>query len=445
MLTVIVLSSFSHVHAQELAAGDSLQARIGTIDQQVKTQSRLIENLKDDLATKDTTLPKVQAGIGGFQIQTYDGSYTLKIKGLLQSEGLFFTEDKYQRAFTNTLKVRRARLSVEGSLGKNFEYRIQPEFAGIPGILDGYIDGKVVPEFNVRIGKFRPFIGLEGIQPSYRTVFAEQGLVSGFAPSRDVGAQLQGIIGDGLAEYELGYFNGAADAANNDGDYADSKSGAGRVVIAPLKPTGIDALVGLAVGFSGSYSFDEVDTNVLPKYKTAAGTKYFGLDSAVAKGDFARYAPNVSWYVGPVGLQYEYFFNWYAVKGVGVKNGSASGKFVNRAWQVVASVILTGEDEVFKGFKVRHPLNPSTGDFGAIELGLRTDGVYTDGKLFDQKLASAKSSAGQVFAWGSGLNWYPSNNIRVTIDYDQTRLFGRTSAFSKPDEDLTTISFSTAF
>jgi hypothetical protein len=52
-----------------------------------------------------------------------------------------------------------------------------PDLGGIaPTIFDAYWDGKFVPQFTVRAGKFKPPIGLERLQSATDIAFAERGL-----------------------------------------------------------------------------------------------------------------------------------------------------------------------------------------------------------------------------------------------------------------------------
>ena len=102
-------------------------------------------------------------------------------------------------------------------------------------IFDAYWDGKFVPEFSVRAGKFKPPVGLERLQSATDIAFAERGLPTNLVPSRDLGLQVSGDISEGLLAYQVGVFNGVPDLANGGDDLSDAKDFAARVFVQPLR------------------------------------------------------------------------------------------------------------------------------------------------------------------------------------------------------------------
>ena len=149
-----------------------------------------------------------------------------------------------------------------------------PDFGGGQvALLDAYWEGKFDPAFSVRAGKFKPPIGYERIQSATDINFAERGLPTNLAPSRDIGLQVGGEA-TGVFEYQVGIFNGAPDLASADGDLNDSKDLAARVFVQPFKD---GALRGVGIGLSGSTGVEQGNATAtdLAGYRSASQQTFF--------------------------------------------------------------------------------------------------------------------------------------------------------------------------
>src|SRR6476661_7397516 len=185
------------VAQQEGATPDSasLERRVDELDQQVRILQRLRELAADSAAA--AAKDKISATAGpkdGFSIKSADGKYAVRLKGLVQTDGRFFLSDSAVPV-TNTFFLRRARPILEATVGKYLEFRLQPDFGqGTTVLFDAYSDVKVSPALAVRIGKFKPPVGLERLQSAGDIVFAERALPTNLAPNRDIGIQVSGDI-----------------------------------------------------------------------------------------------------------------------------------------------------------------------------------------------------------------------------------------------------------
>jgi phosphate-selective porin OprO and OprP len=92
----------------------------------------------------------------------------------------------------------------------------------------------------------------------------------------------------------------------------------------------------------------------------------------------------------------------------------------NRAWQVAAGYVLTGEDSSYSGVVPRTDFDLSAGTWGAFEIAARYADLSIDDAAFPA-LASPTTAADQAKSLGLGLNWYLSKAVRFTFDYYQTR------------------------
>ena len=281
---------------QEATSPDSasLQSKVEELDQKVRVLERLRELAADSAAAaaKDK-VSATASGKDGFSIKSADGKFSLKFRGLVQTDARFFLSDS---AFpvTNNFFVRRARPILDVVVGKYLEFRLQPDFGqGTTVLFDAYSDVKVSPAFAVRVGKFKPPVDLERLQSASDIVFAERTLATNLAPNRDIGLQLSGEISGGVLAWQAGIFNGVPDLGNGDGDVSDAKDFAGRVFIQPFK-TG--SLAGLGVGVAGTTGIER-GTSAAPTlaaYRTPGQQTWFRYASSTttpASNVYRRWAP----------------------------------------------------------------------------------------------------------------------------------------------------------
>jgi phosphate-selective porin OprO/OprP len=119
----------------------------------------------------------------------------------------------------DTFLLRRVRPIIEGSVWKDFEYRLMLDFAsGITSatgnnafLQDGYVNFHHWDEAQLQVGKFKEPVGLERLQSGANLLFVERGLPTQLAPNRDVGVQLHGKLWGNTLAYQIGYFNGVED------------------------------------------------------------------------------------------------------------------------------------------------------------------------------------------------------------------------------------------
>ena len=99
-------------------------------------------------------------------------------------------------------------------------------------------------------------------------------------------------------------------------------------------------------------------------------------------------------------------------------------KFNNKAWQISGTYVLTGENASYKGVTPRQAFDLQQGTWGAFEVAGRYENLDVDDDVFDRGFASIGTQVSQASAWGLGLNWYLSKNIRTTLDFDHTDFRG---------------------
>ncbi|MBI2889722.1 MAG: porin [Nitrospirae bacterium] len=410
--------------AEPEAKSPSQQDRIEELDQKVRILERRWE-VDQENAAKAKESPVLGAGKDGFFLKSWDGAYQFKLRGYLQSDARFYLSDD-KKTSTDSLLLRRVRPSFEGTVAKSFDFRILSDFGEGKAVLqEAYLDAAINPALRLRAGKFKTPAGLERLQSGTDLIFVERGFPTSILPNRDVGLQLSGDLLNGSVNLALGAFNGVPDGASGDGDTNDEKDLAARIFAFPFKNTEVWSLQGLGIGGSVTYGNQQgkPDSPNLPSFKSPGQQTFFtyaadkdktSAGTVVAAGTRTRYSPQGYFYKGPLGVLAE-----YAASAQKVKKGDKRANLKNDAFQVVASYVLTGDDASFKGVKVKRPFE-SGGGWGALELATRYGFLRADTDAFPDYAQSAKS-ARTAIAVGSGLNWHLNKNIKVSLDYEQTR------------------------
>jgi phosphate-selective porin OprO and OprP len=310
---------------------------------------------------------------------------------------------------------RRIRPLFEGTLFKAVDYRFMPDFGqSNPQIQEAYLEWKTFPFAKLRVGKFKEPIGLEVLRSDRELTFAERSLASDLVPLRYMGLQVGGsILSDSIA-YAAGYFNGSSDGSNGRFQWAPDNEFAGRLFVHPFAKTALAAVRQFGVGLGGSLANQH---GKIPGLKTVGQTRFFKYASdTVANGQHSRISPQAYYYAGPVGVMAE-----YVVSSQNVLNKSSTHTLNNAAWEITASVMLTGESNGFAGIRPRNSFHPTRGfrHIGAVELAARHSQVRIDSAafpLFAQPAAAAQKAEEN----GIGVNWYLNQFVKLTMDYEHT-------------------------
>ena len=407
-----------------------LKSLIEELDQRVRVLDRKQEISAEEAAAKQKSSPAVTASEKGFGIKSADGQFEYKLRGLAHFDYRHFDGSSPSSSVYDGFLARRIRPTFEGTIHGKYGFRFTPEFAesgdgsatsGIAQnrarVIDAYFDVRHNSEASVRVGKFKPFVGLERLQSGSDIKFIERSYVSNnILPNRDLGISLYGDVMDKKFSYALGLFNGVKDGGENFTSQDDNRAKdiAARVFTTPF--IGTDSLFsGLGVGLAGTWS--NSSSNSLSSYKSAGQAyNFFSYASAAtANGKRNRLSPQAYYYHGPLGIIGE-----YAVVDQAVKKDLESDNLKNDAWQIAASWLLTGEEASFKGLKPISPFRSGVdGGWGALELLAR----YQENRLDDKAVAyadTAKGYATTAKTWGVGLNWYLNESSRVAVNYDLT-------------------------
>ena len=262
-----------------------------------------------------------------------DTPITAKFGGYVVGDYSYYTDEDENK--TQGFNLRYARVYVNGTVAKDFKYRLQAEMAGAPGtnkgprVIDAYTEWVKYPWLNVRFGQMKRVFTFENPYNPWTVGFGSNAqVISKLAGmndrcgehasgGRDLGLVLQGDLlpfGEKehrLLHYQVGVYNGQG---INQKDANNSKDIIGGVWFSPFKELQIGAF-----GWAGEYTGKgttvdrnrmaygvkyEADWTVRAEYITSKGKSV----SNTNLGDEAD-----GWYAAigvPVGDQFKIYGKW---------------------------------------------------------------------------------------------------------------------------------------
>lgn len=407
---------------------DQLRQRLDELEQAPKIAS-------EDAAAQAKNAATVTADTSGFTIRANSGDFVLKVGADIQIDNRSpFGEGS--RGLSDSILLRRVRPTFSGTVYKYLDYYIRPDFGGgQTTIYDAWAELKYFNRLKLRVGKFKPPVGLERLQSDDDTSFSERGLPTLLVPSRDIGFQFSADLVKGRASYAVGVFNGVPDNSLSDTAASTHRDYAARIFLTPFATDNESPLRGLGFGLGGSSG--SVDGQALPNYKTFGQNSFLPFAAGVTEaGHRTRLAPQAYYYAGPFGLYTEYTLTQEGLQKSGVRTNVGF-----RAWQVQASYILTGERKGFTSTTPKKSFDPSHGGYGAWEIAVRAGEFSADQALYTNGLASPTNAARVVRERVGTLNWYLNRLFRISLNYGHTAFGGG----NRPTEKVVILRFQINF
>ena len=432
LLAAAVIAPLSMAQGQQPTIEELLQ-RLEQQEQAIKVLERRLEIKEETDATAAKSAGVVKASEKGFTVQSADGANSVKLRGVLHVDGrALLSED--DTIVDDQFLLRRVRPIVEGTVGGIYDFRFTPDFAqGRTVIQDAYVTGRFAPGFQVTGGKFKAPIGLERLQSANDIRFVERAYPTQLVTNRDIGLQVAGGLLDDRLTYQVAYLNGANDGRSSedfsDVEVNDDKEWAGRIFAQPFANSDSFGLRGLGLGIAGSYTSQEGNATqtLLPQYRTPAQSTFFRYRSAaVATGDRTRIAPQFYYYAGRFGLLGEWTEGSQDVAMPGTL-GVREDQVDTTAWQLQAAFFLTGEEQLFKGYKPNSVFSLENGTWGGWEIVARYHELEIDDAAFAggaDSFADPLASARKASTIGVGLNWYLNQNLKWVLNYEVTSFDG---------------------
>jgi phosphate-selective porin OprO and OprP len=376
------------------------------VAQQGETEQPVVAATKDikkmiqaevKVATKDQ--PRITMK-DKFEVKSGDGDFSLRVGGRIQADAATYLEDN--RKHNDGTEMRRARLFVQGTLWEAWKYKLQYDFVntGSSGIADAYIQYAGVKDWKFTVGHFKQAFSLQNMTSSKYITFTERGLPHLFTPGRGIGVG----VGRSSNNWSInaGLFGEGIDGASGDAD--EGYAITGRATYAPILDKQQHLHLGVSASYRNSGSIDAIRFRDRPESHV---TNTREVDTGSLNADSNLLAVGEAAYTyGSLSLQSEYYYIDIDRDGAG-PDLDFSGYYVEGSW------FLTNDMRRYSGSKGSYgKVKPRSivgkGGMGAWQLAVRFSSI----DLNDNDIAG-----GDAQNLSLGLNWYATNNIRMSANY----------------------------
>lgn len=273
--------------------------------------------------------------------------------------GYFQTGFSTDDSFNNTFYIRRARISIGGTLYKGnagkFEYKVQAEFANSPKLVDYYFKYTICDEFGIQLGQFKSPLSVENSEYAplklemidysllvQRFVRMSSSDLSGISSTgREMGLQFYGNLfkmndGHHLFRYNVALFNGNGINKTDDDQRKDFVA---RLMFFPIKDLSLSGYYLRSLGPDPGIppQYNDYDYYVFDRY--GGGITYDGKYAWFrseymaghtfgwrAHGVYATAGGKINGKIG-IGLRYDYF----------AENSRLPGGFFDHAQQHITA------------------------------------------------------------------------------------------------------------
>lgn len=396
---------------------NALEAKVAQLEKRNAELEQQAQFNQSRLETVETRAAKNVQFSWGPSFAEPTGNFTFKPRGVIEADYAGFFERAGGYDYNNGTGFRRARIGLEGTAFKKFNYRIEADFAGnAVNLTDVYLQYVVNPRFLITAGQHKAPFGLESNNSDNYNVFLERGMFTNAfgnaGAERRIGVSL-GYVSDTL-NATVGLFGdnesisrSTTTAVTNTPD--ESWGVNGRVTWEPVFDTGKIVHLG-ASGFyrtslkSGDTQ-DAVRLNDRPNIRIDNGNI---ADSGVIAGvESLHYlGAEATGVFGPLTVAGEYGRLW--LDRPSLQNEAFDGYYAYVTW------FITGETRPFRNgnFDRVKPFTTFGQDgLGAFELALRYDHL----SLADTPVIARAGNKAQ--SWTLGLNWYLTANAKLLFNW----------------------------
>jgi len=363
----------------------------------------------------------------GYFLRSEDGDFLLRITGQIQSDYRYYQND-HDAVDLPTFLIRRARLGIEATVFRYFDFRLLPDFGqGNTRLQDAYLNARYWDEFQFETGKFKqPFSYEQLIQDRFVPTM-ERSIIDQLVPARDVGVMVHGYkLFDDRFDYAASIYGGVI---NGDQDTDRNKEAAGRMAVRPLREIGLpDWADGLQLGIAGTFGNDRGVLQPMT-LRTPAFVPWFQfVPAARPDGTRTRWSPELSYFDGPFGLAAQYFEEQQELRAPAGRTAQSSIVRVSyRGGYVMATCLLTGEERTTFSQPITPlvPFDPAAGCYGlgAWELVGRISRLELAGddpRGFARLMDPARSAT-KATEVTTGFNWYLNRWVRLQFNWEYAR------------------------
>lgn len=381
---------------------NQMEARIRQLEArnaELEQQAELNEGRLQSVETKSAK--NVQFSWGPAFADT-SGDFTFKPRGVIEADYGAFFERAGGYDYNNGTAFRRARIGLEGTALKVFNYRIEVDFAGnAVNLTDAYLQYNGLKNLLITAGQHKAPFGLESNNSDNYNVFLERGMFTN--AFGNVGAERRIGLSAAYAPKEninlaLGVFGDNESISRSAAAPDESWGFNGRATWEPIFDTGKILHLGASVFYRTELKSGDTPDGVRlsdrPNIRIDNGNI---ADSGVITGvNSARYLGGEAAAVfGPLTLAGEYGRLWL--------DRPVLGDEAFDGFYAYATFFLTGETRPFKGgnFDRVKPFTQLGKDgLGAFEIALRYDRL----DLANTPVAGRAGNKAESITLG--LNWY---------------------------------------
>jgi phosphate-selective porin OprO/OprP len=356
---------------------------------------------------------------GKLEWGTPDGDFTWRLGGRIHLDGTFYDNDDNTEERSG-VDARRARIELQGTLYRNWMWKLDYDFGQTSEVKDGFRDAYVrylfrdyIPGFPtfITVGQFKEYFGLDHQNSSNHIAFVERALVSRAfhdfneaSDGRRLGVGVQ-TAGNDLWTAAFGVFGKNISGESFD-RFNDPIAIEGRATLSPIhtKDTAVH------VGFAGNWI--DLDNPNAARFsqrpEARIGAQRF-VDTGVIAGaeDVNRWGVELGGIYGPFWLQSEYL--------IADVNRKTDDTLSFDGWHADVGWVLTGESRgydwhqgVFLNPKPHANFSLGGDGWGALELAAR----YS---VLD--LNSRGIRGGRETNFTAGIHWYVNPVFAFKVDW----------------------------
>lgn len=429
-----------------------------------ETKFRASEAAKDELkaATKDD----VKGGFrDGFVFESADKQHSIAVRGRAELDYRKFGGPDGANA--DTFDLRRSYLGFEGKLYERFDYRLRGNFSTLNGpttsvctavgptsstdatplctqtagaanpattaLDEAWLNIRISNAAQLKFGQFKMPFSFEQLQTELYTDFQERSMGDVISPGKERGVQLWGYPKDGLF-YALALSNGQGINANETNNTIDNRDLLARASV------NVPELIGrrdFVVHLGASYSDGKQPPGAAFSGRTEARGVTFFTPAAFTgqQTDRTRHGLDVAFAYGPFKLQSEWMQAAYSGRSAASSTTPANdydktinARYASLTWMITGEHYadfyrngLFGRPRPVKNVKFGGGGGP-----GAWELGVRYSrfdaaDFQTSTAAFIGSGVKPPTSANGASAWTMGIKWLPNPNVRLMLNYVQTK------------------------
>ena len=166
--------------------GDAILDRLNALEARVKQLEARNAELEQQAELNQTRLQSVETRAAKAAQFTWaptisepTGQFTFKPRGVIEADAVAFAERRGGYDYNNGTGFRRARIGLEGTALKWWNYRIEVDFAGnAVNLTDAYLQYTKIPKTLITLGQHKAPFGLESNNSDNYNIFLERGMFS---------------------------------------------------------------------------------------------------------------------------------------------------------------------------------------------------------------------------------------------------------------------------